>query len=81
MSSDNQFTALGPAVVGFRTDGTTIDLGADIAGNSIGVRATCNDNTAGVGVDGSSVAIGVHGSAVTLASTSPTLTGALGTAV
>src|ERR1700687_5700235 len=41
MSSDNQFTALGPTIVGFQTDGANIDRGAEIAGNQIGVKGTC----------------------------------------
>jgi hypothetical protein len=49
MSSDNQFTALGPAAVGFQTDGTNIDRGADIFGNQAGI------------VGKSSTGEGVHG--------------------
>jgi hypothetical protein len=41
MSSDNQYTALGPAAVGFQTDGANIDRGAEIAGNTFGVKGRC----------------------------------------
>jgi hypothetical protein len=51
MSSDNQYTALGPAIVGFQTDGTNIDRGADIAGNSLGIRGACQ-GAIGDGVHG-----------------------------
>ncbi len=69
MSSDNQFTALGPAIIGFQTHGANIDAGADIAGNQVGVRGRCQgavgdgvqgfgtgnfSGTAGFGADGSS---------------------------
>ena len=37
MSTSDQFTAFGPAAVGFQTDGTEIDRGAEIAGNTFGV--------------------------------------------
>jgi hypothetical protein len=37
MTSDNQFTALGPATVGFQTHGTHVDRGAEIAGREFGV--------------------------------------------
>jgi hypothetical protein len=41
MSNDTQFTATGPATVGFQTSDDTIDLGANIAGKSGGYfRAT-----------------------------------------
>jgi hypothetical protein len=36
MSSDNQYTALGPASIGFQTDSTNIQTGAAIGGNQIG---------------------------------------------
>ena len=57
MSSDNQFTALGPAAVGFQTNGANIAIGADIAGSQEGVRGRCD---AGVGVSGAG-GIGVKG--------------------
>ena len=75
MSSDNQFTALGPTIVGFQTHGANIDVGADIAGNQVGVRGRCQSavgdgvqgfgtgnfsGTAGFGADGSS-GIGAFG--------------------
>ena len=70
MLSDNQFTALGGAAVGFQTNSTEIDKGADIAGNSMGIRGSCES---GVGIFGESFSrqgvmgashdsIGVHGS-------------------
>lgn len=40
MSSDNQYTALGPAVIGFQTFGTEIDIGVEAGGNKVGVHAT-----------------------------------------
>ena len=50
MSSDNQFTALGPSAVGFQTHATGIDKGVDAFGNSIGVRGS---SSTGDGVIGS----------------------------
>ncbi|HZZ24256.1 MAG TPA: hypothetical protein VFE60_17470 [Roseiarcus sp.] len=51
MSSDNQYTALGPATVGFQTNGANIDIGAQISGNTVGVRGTCQ-GAVGDGVQG-----------------------------
>jgi hypothetical protein len=51
MSSDNQFTALGPAIVGFQTDAANIDRGAEIHGNSVGIKGFC-DGPVGDGVQG-----------------------------
>jgi hypothetical protein len=48
MSSDNQYTALGPAIVGFQTDGTQIDRGAEIAGNLLGIKGTAGGQGDGV---------------------------------
>jgi hypothetical protein len=60
MSSSEQFTAIGGAVVGFQTNSSTIDRGADIAGNSMGIRGSCES---GIGVQGvSHDSVGVHGS-------------------
>ena len=42
MSSDNQFTALGPAFIGFQTNATRIDRGAEITGTVVGVKGTCS---------------------------------------
>jgi hypothetical protein len=42
MSSDNQFTALGPAIIGFQTDGTNITTGAQITGNVVGAQIAGN---------------------------------------
>jgi hypothetical protein len=61
MSSDNQFTALGPTIIGFQTDGSNIQVGADIAGNEAGIRGHC---AGGVGVSGDGAA-GVVGSSDT----------------
>lgn len=38
MSSDNQYTALGPAAVGFQTNGANIDKALRFPGNTIGIR-------------------------------------------
>jgi len=51
MSSDNQWTALGPAEIGFQTNGANIKAGADIAGNEVGVRGRCQ-GPVGDGVQG-----------------------------
>jgi hypothetical protein len=58
MSSDNQYTALGPAAIGFQTDGANIDVGADVFGNNIGAVGR-SDN--GPGVKGESKVSGIHG--------------------
>jgi hypothetical protein len=60
MSSDKQFTALGPANVGFQTDGANIDVGADIHGSQAGIKGFC---PVGDGVSGSG-SVGVHGIAI-----------------
>ena len=52
MSSDKQFTALGPAIIGFQTDGANISVGADITGNEVGVKGTCAGPVDGDGVQG-----------------------------
>lgn len=49
MSSDNQFTALGPTIIGFQTNGSNIERGADVQGQKLGIRAGADD---GVGVHG-----------------------------
>jgi hypothetical protein len=51
MSSDNQFTALGPAIIGFQTNSASIDVGADITGNQRGVTGRCG-GAVGDGVQG-----------------------------
>lgn len=51
MSKDNQFTATGPSIVAFQTDGANIDRGAEIHGNEVGVRGFC-DGAFGDGVQG-----------------------------
>jgi hypothetical protein len=59
MSSDNQFTALGPAIVGFQTDGANIDVGAQIAGSKVGGNFHCDE---GPGVLSDSHTAAVSGS-------------------
>ncbi len=59
MSSDNQYTALGPAIIGFQTDATRIDRGADIFGNEFGIRGA-SANGAGV-IGESENQVGVEG--------------------
>lgn len=53
MSSDTQFTALGPTEIGFQTHGARIQKGADVAGIVFGARGTCmgsvGDGVQGVG--------------------------------
>ena len=51
MSSDNQWTALGPAEVGFQTHGANIKAGADVAGTVIGAKGMCTGSN-GHGVQG-----------------------------
>lgn len=51
MSEDQQFTATGPTIIGFQTDGTNIDRGAEIAGNEFGIRGT-GVGTGAVGIIG-----------------------------
>ena len=64
MSSDDQFTALGPAAIGFQTDGTNITVGADITGNNIGVQGSGPIGVSGIGslAMSTSATIGVKGS-------------------
>ena len=52
MSSDNQFTALGQAIIGFQTDSASIDVGADISGTQGGVRGRSQGPGDGDGVQG-----------------------------
>jgi hypothetical protein len=60
MSSDNQYTALGPAAIGFQTNASKIDVGAEITGSIVGIRGRCSD---GNGIEGTSGrATGVSGS-------------------
>jgi hypothetical protein len=40
MPSSNQFTALGPAIVGFQTNGANIQNGAVVAGTELGLQGT-----------------------------------------
>jgi hypothetical protein len=51
MSSDNQFTALGPTIIGFQTDGANIQIGAQISGNTVGIKGSCQGSV-GDGVQG-----------------------------
>jgi hypothetical protein len=63
------FTATGPTGTGFLTHGTNIDVGADIAGNNLGIRGQCVDgigvlaiSTNGIGLRGeSTTGTGVEG--------------------
>lgn len=59
MSSSNQYTALGPAVVGFQTHGANIDKGAEVAGTQMGLVGTGPTGVLGHGQGDSG--IGVHG--------------------
>jgi len=55
MPSANQFTALGPSLIGFQTSATNIQRGAQVAGTVVGVIGSCTANGAGpdsVGVRG-----------------------------
>jgi hypothetical protein len=61
MSSDNQFTALGPAAVGFQTTSTNINEGAVIAGNSVGIVGSCSKGNGVVGQSASENDSGVWG--------------------
>jgi hypothetical protein len=63
MSSDNQYTALGPAAIGFQTYSTDIDTGAQISGNSMGIDAKGPIGVRGTGVQSDTGAgpIGVQG--------------------
>jgi hypothetical protein len=40
MGSDNQWTALGPAIIEFQTNSNSIDTGAAISGNTVGVAGS-----------------------------------------
>src|SRR6185312_17514367 len=65
MSSDNQFTALGPTIIGFQTNGSRIQRGAEISGNEVGVSGYCD---AGYGVLGTSKTdVGVYGTSESIA--------------
>jgi hypothetical protein len=82
MSSDNQYTALGPAIVGFQTHGTHITKGGEMSGTQIGVRGIGNVGASGIGVQGEGVQYGIHGLAVADSSVSgPVLGGPGGTGV
>lgn len=61
MSSDNQFTALGPAVIGFQTNGANIQTGADVTGKNFGVIS--KGGLAGVSAE--SPLVGVKGKGAT----------------
>jgi hypothetical protein len=63
MASDNQFTALGPAEIGFQTDGSNIRMGASIAGREVGL---VGHGDTGFGVEGEGGGGGVHGKGITL---------------
>jgi hypothetical protein len=57
MSSDNQYTALGPAPIGFQTHGANITNGAEVEGTNIGVRSKGGLQ----GVNGEGALVGVFG--------------------
>jgi hypothetical protein len=61
MSSDNQFTALGPANIGFQTNSASINVGADIAGSEVGVRGHCDSGDGVVGISDANDKSGVFG--------------------
>ncbi len=66
MGSDNQWTALGPAIIGFQTDSASINVGADITGNEVGIRGHSDkgngvQGTSGQGVDASDKEAGIFG--------------------
>ena len=56
MSSDTQYTALGPTTIGFQTSGTNILMGVDAGGNNVGVAGR-----GPLGVLGDGVSTGVQG--------------------
>lgn len=67
MSSDNQFTALGPAAIGFQTDAASIAQGVNVQGNSVGVYAESlaqspgtRNSPGGTGVFGTGDGFGVY---------------------
>ena len=61
MGQDNQWTALGPALVGFQTSSTSINHGAEITGNTLGILGHCNAGDAVHGQSGSPAHSGVWG--------------------
>lgn len=68
MSSDNQYTALGPAAIGFQTDGANIDFGAGVQGRICGAQAasmadqpSLHNLTRGTGVLGVGDSTGILG--------------------
>jgi hypothetical protein len=73
MLSDNQFTALGPAAVGFQTNSASIDRGAEITGNQVGIKGFCGgqvgDGVQGFGAGGFSGVAGFGGGDVNTAGT------------
>jgi hypothetical protein len=70
MSSDTQFTALGPTQIGFQCHGANIAVGGLLVGNEFGVQARCggalgDSSTAVHGQTGARNATGVIGAAHT----------------
>jgi hypothetical protein len=67
MSSDDQFTALGPAGQGFFTDGANINEGVNVQGKFVGVYGEClkvsnnRQGKEGTGVYGTGYQYGVYG--------------------
>ncbi len=70
MSQDTQYTALGPAIVGFQSDGSEIEQGVNVQGNNVGVYAESlaqspgtRSSPASTGVFGTGDAFGVYAAA------------------
>ena len=70
MSQDTQYTALGPAIVGFQSDGSEIEQGVNVQGNNVGVYAELlaqspgtRSSPASTGVFGTGDAFGVYAAA------------------
>jgi hypothetical protein len=61
MTTDTSFTATGPGIAGYDTNGSNVQEGADLQGITLGVLASCGPNgTAGVrGVGGQGAGVGV----------------------
>ena len=59
MPSANQFTALGPSLIGFQTSATNIQRGAQVGGTVVGVIGSCTANGA---ADSNSVGVRGEGS-------------------
>lgn len=64
MSSDAQFTAHGPTIIGFQTNGANIQTGADIAGNNDGVVARCGAGSGELGAGVHAISTANNGNAI-----------------